>query len=150
MEISSIIFIVILLVAGGLFAKNLKTIIRNIKLGKDLKINDRKWERFWLVLKVALGQSKMVVKPVAGLLHIIVYAGFIIINVEVLEIVLDGILGHHRLFSFLGTYYHLFIAAFEFLALSVLLACAIFLIRRNIIRIKRFHSQEMTSWPKSD
>lgn len=150
MEISSIIFIVLLIAAGGLFAKNLKTIIRNIKLGKDLQLNDRKGERFKLVLKVALGQSKMVVKPVAGLLHIIVYAGFIIINIEVLEIVLDGILGHHRLFSFLGNYYHLFIAAFEFLALSVLLACAIFLIRRNIIRIKRFHSQEMTAWPKSD
>lgn len=150
MEISSIIFIVLLIVAGGLFTKNLKIIIRNIKLGKDLQLNDRKGERFKLVLKVALGQSKMVVKPVAGLLHIIVYAGFIIINIEVLEIVLDGILGHHRLFSFLGTYYHLFISAFEFLALAVLLACAIFLIRRNIIRIKRFHSQEMTAWPKSD
>lgn len=150
MEISSIIFIVLLIVAGGLFAKNLKTIIRNIKLGKDLTINDRKGERFRLVLKVALGQSKMVVKPVAGILHIIVYAGFIIINIEVLEIVLDGILGHHRLFSFFGNYYHLLISAFEFLALSVLLACAIFLIRRNIIRIKRFHSQEMTAWPKSD
>jgi len=150
MGISNIIFIVLLLLAGGLFLKNLKTIIRNIKLGKDLKINDRKGERFRLMAKVALGQSKMVVKPVAGFLHIIVYAGFIIINIEVLEIVLDGILGHHRLFSFLGTYYHFLISAFEFLALSVLLACAIFLFRRNVIRIKRFHSKEMTAWPKSD
>jgi len=148
--ISSIIFIALLLAASLLFAKNVKTIIRNIKLGKELDRSDRKGERFKLMAKVALGQSKMVVRPVAGLLHILVYVGFIIINIEVLEIVLDGILGEHRLFSFLGSLYYFLIASFEILALLVLVSCVIFLIRRNVIRIKRFSGVEMTAWPKSD
>jgi len=150
MMISSIIFIALLLAASLLFAKNVKTIIRNIKLGKELDRSDRKGERFKLMAKVALGQSKMVVRPVAGLLHILVYVGFIIINIEVLEIVLDGILGEHRLFSFLGSLYYFLIASFEILALLVLVSCVIFLIRRNVIRIKRFSGVEMTAWPKSD
>ena len=136
--------------AGGLFAKNLNTIIRNIKLGKDLDRNDRKNERFSLMARVALGQSKMVVRPFAGFLHIIVYAGFIIINIEVLEIVLDGILGTHRLFASLGSFYYGLIAAFEVLAISVLLACVVFLLRRNVLRLKRFFGKEMTTWPKTD
>lgn len=150
MMISSIIFIALLLAASLLFAKNVKTIIRNIKLGKELDRSDRKKERFMLTAKVALGQSKMVVRPVSGLLHILVYVGFVIINIEVMEIVLDGILGEHRLFSFLGSFYYFLIASFEILALLVLVACVIFLIRRNIIRIKRFSGVEMTAWPKSD
>lgn len=150
MMISSIIFIALLLAASLLFAKNVKTIIRNIKLGKELDRSDRKSERFKLMAKVALGQSKMVVRPVSGLLHILVYVGFVIINIEVMEIVLDGILGKHRLFSFLGSFYYFLIASFEILALLVLVACVIFLIRRNIIRIKRFSGVEMTAWPKSD
>lgn len=150
MMISSIIFIALLLAASLLFAKNVKTIIRNIKLGKELNRSDRKSERFKLMAKVALGQSKMVVRPVSGLLHILVYVGFVIINIEVLEIVLDGILGEHRLFSFLGSFYYFLIASFEILALLVLLACVIFLIRRNVIRLKRFSGVEMTAWPKSD
>lgn len=147
---SSIIFIALLIVASGLFAKNLKTIIRNIKLGKDLDRNDNKKERFSLMARVALGQSKIVVRPFAGFLHIIVYLGFIIINIEVLEIVLDGILGTHRLFSFMGGFYHFLIAAFEGLALLVLVACIVFLARRNILKIKRFFGKEMTAWPKTD
>lgn len=147
---SSIIFIALLIVASGLFAKNLKTIIRNIKLGKDLDRNNNKKERFSLMARVALGQSKIVVRPFAGFLHIIVYLGFIIINIEVLEIVLDGILGTHRLFSFMGGFYHFLIAAFEGLALLVLVACIVFLARRNILKIKRFFGKEMTAWPKTD
>ena len=150
MMISSIIFIALLLAASLLFAKNVKTIIRNIKLGKELDRSDRKGERFKLMAKVALGQSKMVVRPVSGLLHILVYVGFVIINIEVLEIVLDGILGEHRLFSFLGSFYYFLIASFEILALLVLVSCVIFLIRRNVIRLKRFSGVEMTAWPKSD
>ena len=150
MNISIIIFVLLLIVSIGLFTKNVKTIIRNIRLGRDLDRGDRKNERWGLMAKVALGQSKMVVRPVAGLLHIVVYLGFIIINIEVLEIVLDGLLGRHRIFSFLGSFYTFLIASFELLALAVLLACVVFLIRRNIIRIKRFHSKEMTAWPKSD
>jgi heterodisulfide reductase subunit C len=150
MNISVIVFIVLILVSFGLFAKNVRTIIRNIKLGKNLDRNDKKRERFSLMAKVALGQSKMQARPVVGILHFIVYAGFIIINIEVLEIVLDGLLGTHRLFSPLGNIYTFLISSFEILALLVLVACVIFLIRRNVIRIKRFHSKEMTSWPKSD
>lgn len=150
MSISIVVFAVLVVISIGLFAKNLRTIIRNIKLGKDLDRNDNKSERFSLMAKVAIGQSKMVVRPVAGLLHIVVYACFIIINIEVLEIVLDGLLNEHRLFAPIGSLYIFLISAFEILALSVLTACLIFLIRRNVLRIKRFHSKEMTSWPKSD
>jgi heterodisulfide reductase subunit C len=150
MNISVIVFIVLILVSFGLFAKNVRTIIRNINLGKNLDRNDKKGERFSLMAKVALGQSKMQARPIVGILHFIVYAGFIIINIEVLEIVLDGVLGTHRLFSPLGSIYTFLISSFEILALLVLVACVIFLIRRNVIRIKRFHSKEMTSWPKSD
>jgi heterodisulfide reductase subunit C len=150
MNISSIIFIFLLLVAIGLFAKNIRTIIQNIKLGKKLDRNDNKSQRFSLMAKVALGQSKMVVRPVAGLLHIVVYVGFIIINIEVLEIVIDGITGQHRVFAFMGGLYKFLISAFEWLALLVLIACVIFLIRRNVLRIKRFFGTEMTNWPKTD
>ncbi|MBL4669455.1 MAG: (Fe-S)-binding protein [Flavobacteriales bacterium] len=150
MNISSIIFIVLVLATIGLFAKNVRTIIRNIKLGKDLDRNDNKGARFSLMARVALGQSKMQARPVVGVLHFIVYAGFIIINLEVLEIVLDGILGTHRLFSPLGSLYTFLISTFEILALLVLIACVIFLIRRNVLRIKRFFSPEMEGWPKTD
>ncbi|MDG1475681.1 MAG: (Fe-S)-binding protein [Vicingaceae bacterium] len=150
MNISIIVFIALIVVAAGLFAKNVKTIIRNIKLGKDLDRNDRKGERLNLMARVAMGQSKMQARPVVGILHFIVYAGFIIINIEVLEIVLDGILGTHRLFSPLGSLYTVLISTFEILALLVLVSCVIFLIRRNILRIKRFFSPEMEGWPKTD
>jgi len=150
MNISIIVFIVLIVVAAGLFAKNVKTIIRNIKLGKDLDRNDRKGERLNLMARVAMGQSKMQGRPVVGILHFIVYAGFIIINIEVLEIVLDGVLGTHRLFSPLGSLYTVLISTFEILALLVLVSCVIFLIRRNILRIKRFFSPEMEGWPKTD
>ena len=150
MNISIIVFVVLIVVAAGLFAKNVKTIIRNIKLGKDLDRNDRKGERLNLMARVALGQSKMQARPVVGILHFVVYAGFIIINIEVLEIVLDGILGTHRLFAPLGSLYTILISTFEVLALLVLVSCVIFLIRRNILRIKRFFSPEMEGWPKTD
>lgn len=150
MSISIIVFVVALVLAAGLFAKNVRTIIKNIKLGKDVDRSDRKGERLSLMAKVALGQSKMVVRPVAGLLHIVVYAGFIIINIEVLEIVIDGLTGKHRVFAFMGGFYHFLISAFEGLALLVLVSCLIFLIRRNVLRIKRFFGKEMTSWPKTD
>jgi heterodisulfide reductase subunit C len=150
MNISIIVFIVLIVAAVGLFAKNVRTIIRNIKLGKDLNRSDNKGERLNLMARVALGQSKMQARPVVGFLHFIVYAGFIIINIEVLEIVLDGLLGTHRLFAPLGNFYTILISTFEVLALLVLVACLIFLIRRNVLRIKRFFSPEMEGWPKTD
>jgi hypothetical protein len=100
--------------------------------------------------RVALGQGKMFTRPLAAVMHLILYAGFIIINIELLEIVLDGITGHHRLFSFLGGFYDFLIASFEILALLVLVACVVFLSRRNVMRIKRFWMREMTSWPRTD
>jgi heterodisulfide reductase subunit C len=150
MNISIILFIALLLVSVGLFAKNVKTIIRNINLGKDVDRNDNKIGRFKLMAKVAMGQSKMQARPVVGILHFVVYAGFVIINIEVLEIVLDGLFGTHRLFSPLGSMYSFLISTFEILAFLVLVACVIFLTRRNVIRIKRFLSPEMEGWPKTD
>ena len=149
--ISQILFILVFATGIFLFARRAKTIRRNILLGKDVDRSDNRSERLKNLVLVAFGQSKMVVRPVSGILHILVYLGFIIINIEVLEIVLDGILGTHRLFaSTLGGLYNVLIGTFEILALGVLVACVIFLIRRNVLNIKRFRSKELTSWPKSD
>jgi len=151
MGLQNILFIIAFIAATALFTINAKKIIRNIHLGRKLNRTDRKAERWKLMARVALGQSKMVVKPVAGFLHILVYVGFVIINLEVLEIILDGILGTHRLFApFLGSFYDFLIASFEFLALGVLVAVVIFYIRRNIIYIKRFRQNELNGWPRSD
>jgi heterodisulfide reductase subunit C len=149
MTIGSIIFILLLIAAGGLFAKKAMEIRSNILLGKDIDRNDNKSERINTMLRVAFGQSKMVVRPIAGVLHLMVYIGFIIINLEVLEIVIDGIFRTHRIFKSLF-FYDVLISSFEVLAFLVIFACVVFLIRRNIIKIKRFHSKEMVSWPKSD
>jgi len=152
MGIANIVFIVLLLLAGALFSKNVWRIVRNIRLGRALKRNDQPAKRWKLMAKVALGQSKMVVRPVAGLMHLFVYVGFVIINVEILEIVLDGIFGTHRMFApILGnTLYYFLINSFEILALLVIVGCVVFLIRRNIMKLSRFHKSEMTSWPKTD
>lgn len=151
MGIANIIFILIAIGAIALFAKNLKTIIRNINLGKEVDISDNKSERWKKMLMIAIGQSKMVKKPLSGFLHIIVYVGFIIINIEVLEILTDGIFGTHRFFaSFLGPLYDVLIFSFEWLAFLVLVACVIFLIRRNVLSIRRFGLKEMMGWPKTD
>ena len=151
MGLENILFIVAFTAAVFLFSKNLKAIIRNIKLGKDLDISDNKLERWKKMILVAIGQSKMVVKPVSGLMHIIVYAGFIIINIEVLEIIIDGIFGTHRVFAApLGGLYDFLIGSFEILALLVLVACVVFFIRRNAMTIKRFKMKEMLGWPKTD
>ena len=147
---SQIIFILFLLAAVFLFAKNVRRISRNIKLGRDLDRTDNAAQRWKTMFRVAMGQSKMVVRPIAGILHIFVYVGFVIINIEVLEIIIDGVTGTHRVFSFLGPLYDFLIGSFEVLALLVLLACVIFLIRRNLIKLKRFWSKEMTSWPRTD
>lgn len=106
--------------------------------------------RWMQMVKVALGQSKMVTRPVAGIMHIFIYVGFIIINIEVLEIIVDGIFGTHRVFAPLGLFYDFLIGSFEMLAALVLVACIVFLVRRNVLKLKRFHQREMTSWPRSD
>ena len=120
-------------------------------LGKSIDRMDRPKERWLNMLRVAFGQSKMVSKPVSGILHLIVYIGFVIINIELLEIVLDGLFGTHRLFApFLGSFYSFLIASFEVLAALVILSVIIFWARRNLIRINRFWSSEMKGWPKKD
>ena len=127
------------------------TIRRNILLGKDAAFNDRKGERWRNVLLLAFGQKKMFRNPLVAVMHFFIYAGFIIINIEVLEIVIDGVFGTHRIFSrFGGAVYPYLINAFEFLALTVLLGCVIFLIRRNIVKVKRLASVDLNGWPRSD
>ena len=146
----NIIFVLLLVVGVGFFVKNISKLKRNIFLGKKVSINDNKPQRWKNMAKIALGQSKMVVRPIAGFLHIIVYVGFVIINIEVLEIILDGVFGTHRMFSVLGGLYDFLIASFEVLALLVIIAVVVFWIRRNVIRLKRFFKPEMTGWPKND
>ncbi|MGB5609045.1 4Fe-4S dicluster domain-containing protein [Eudoraea sp.] len=146
----NVIFLIILLAGIGYFAKNVTKLSRNINLGRGDMPSDNKPQRLKNMARIALGQSKMVVRPIAGLLHIIVYLGFIIINIEVLEIIIDGIFGTHRVFAPLGKIYNILIASFEVLALLVILAVVIFWLRRNFIRIKRFIKPEMKGWPKMD
>ncbi len=146
----NILFAIILILGIGFFGRNIKKIIRNIKLGKDVNRSDNKSERWKNMAKIALGQSKMVRRPVSGLLHIIVYVGFVIINVEVLEIIIDGLLGTHRVFAPLGKLYDFLIGSFEILAFLVLVSVIIFWVRRMIIRIPRFWNAEMKGFPKND
>ena len=148
--ISIVIFILFLITGTWLFTKNFRKIIRNINLGKEVDRSDNPLLRWKTMARVALGQSKMVTRPVAGIMHIFIYAGFIIINIEVLEIIIDGIFGTHRIFNFMGSFYNFLIGSFEILALLVTIGCVVFLIRRNILRLKRFRMREMTKWPRSD
>ncbi|MCF6128842.1 (Fe-S)-binding protein [Flavobacterium sp. AS60] len=150
MYIDNILFAIILVAGIGFFAKNVKKLKRNINLGHDVNRTDNPSARWKNMAMIALGQSKMVKRPIAGLLHIIVYAGFIIINIEVLEIIIDGLFGTHRVFSFLGGFYGFLIGSFEILAVLVLVAVIIFWIRRNIIRLKRFASSDLKGAPKRD
>ena len=103
------------------------------------------------MLMLAFGQSKMLDKPVVGLLHLVVYVAFVLINIELLEIILDGFTGKHRILApYLGSFYNFLIAFFEILALLVIISVVIFWIRRNIIKIRRFVSNDLKGWPKSD
>ncbi len=148
--LANIIFILSLAVAGYFFAKNFSKIWRNINLGKEINRSDRPKERWTVMAKVALGQSKMVKrKKVAGFFHVLIYLGFILINIEVLEIIIDGIFGTHRIFMpILGPLYDIAISFFEFLAVLVLIACVVFLYRRNVNTIDRF--KELKGWSKKD
>lgn len=146
-----ILFILLSTISIWLFSKKVKEISRNIRLGRDENISDNKPQRWKNLLLLAFGQKKMFRNPLVAVMHFFVYAGFIIINIEVLEIVLDGFFGKHRLFAEpLGSIYTFLINAFEVLALLVLVSCLIFLVRRNIIRLKRFTSKDLDGWPRSD
>ena len=147
----NVLFVLLLGVAIGLFSRNVKKINRNIQLGREINRSDRSNERWVNMARIALGQSKMVKRPLAGILHIVVYIGFILINIELLEIVVDGIFGTHRIFApYLGGFYNILIGSFEILAALVLVAVIIFWCRRNVIRIQRFWKDEMKGWPKLD
>lgn len=148
--IPNIVFAIVLFLGIGYFARNVKKLSRNIKLGKEVDTSDNKPQRWNNMMRIALGQTKMVVRPIPGILHIIVYLGFIIINIEVLEIIIDGLLGTHRVFSFMGGFYSFLIASFEVLAVMVIVAVVLFWVRRNIIKLKRFLNPEMKGWPKKD
>ena len=147
----NIIFTLLLITAGAFFTKNIGRIKRNIYLGKSIDRTDQPKERWGNMARIALGQSKMVKRPIAGILHVVVYVGFILINIELLEIVVDGIVGTHRIFApFLGGFYNILIASFEICAALVLIAVILFWCRRNVIRIQRFWKDEMKGWPKLD
>jgi ferredoxin len=149
--LQQILFVIIAGIAVWLFAKKAVQIRRNILLGKDEPYNDNPAARWKNMLLLAFGQKKMFRNPLVAVLHFVVYAGFIIINIEVLEIFIDGVAGTHRLFAgWFGGFYTFLINSFEFLAVGVTLGCAIFLARRNIIKLKRFISKDLDGWPRSD
>ena len=149
--IPNIIFSTLLISSLAVFIRNLKRLRRNINLGKGktdpITNKPQRWKN---MARIALGQSKMVSRPIAGLLHIIVYLGFIIINIELIEIVIDGVFGTHRIFSSIGFLYGVLIGLFEIFAVLVLIAVIIFWTRRNIVKIKRFFENKMMGWPKLD
>ena len=147
----NIIFIGVLFFGLYFFARNLSRLYRNINFGKSIDVRGDRKQRLLNMCKIALGQGKLIKRPVSGMLHVIVYVGFIIINIELLEIVLDGVLGTHRIFSdYLGELYGYLISTFELLAFLVVVAVTIFWLRRNVINIKRFFGDNMKGWPKND
>ncbi len=151
LKLTQVLFFVALSCGVGLFIKNMIHLRKNILRGRAIDRTDQKSKRWKQVLLIALGQSKMVKRPIAGLLHIVIYIGFVLINIELLEIVLDGLLGTHRLFApLLGSSYDFLIASFEYLAFGVLLTAILFWIRRNVMRLPRFRKPEMNGWPKKD
>ena len=150
--IDNILFFVALVVGFGLFFKSLKEIYRNIQVGREIDRSDQKPKRWETMARVALGQSKMTKRPIAGILHVIVYVGFVIINIELLEIIIDGIFGTHRFLAGImgNSFYSAFTATLEILALLVIIAVVIFFIRRNFYGVRRLTMKELFGWPKHD
>jgi heterodisulfide reductase subunit C len=149
--IQQIAFLITLGLAVYFIRKRVLFIRNNIRLGKKAEIADRTGDRLQNMLLVAFGQKKMFKKPIPALLHFFIYVGFLVINLEVLEFIIDGLAGTHRIFApYLGGFYTVLMNVFEFLAVAVLASCVIFLIRRNILKVKRFQSAEMTKWPRLD
>jgi heterodisulfide reductase subunit C len=148
--ISSIIFCILFIASTAFFYINAKKIRRNIFIGKNYPITDRRSERLMTMVRVALGQSKMVTRPLSAIMHILVYVGFILINIEVLEMFVDGIANTHRAFSFLGGFYDFLIGFFEILALGVFIGVVVFWFRRNVVKVKRFMNSELNGFPRLD
>jgi heterodisulfide reductase subunit C len=149
--VQQIVFLVILALATFVIYRRVRRIRANINLGKNNPISDRKPERLRNMILVAFGQKKMFKRPIPAILHFFVYIGFLVINLEVLEFIIDGLTGKHRIFApFLGSAYTALMNLFEFLAVAVLVSCLVFLIRRNILKVNRFWNAEMTAWPRLD
>ena len=149
--LTQIIFLLILGFFGFLIGKRISQIRKNILSGRAETISDNKNQRLKNMILVAFGQKKMFKRPIPAFLHLLIYVGFILINIEVLEIIIDGLAGTHRAFApMLGGFYSGLISFFEVLAFGVLVACVIFLIRRNVLKVKRFHKPEMKGWPAMD
>lgn len=148
--IANFIFSLLLIAAAWLFTRNVQRIAGNIKLGKPVRIDDQPKQRWKNMFRVAIGQSKMATRPISAIMHLFVYVGFIVINIEMIEILIDGIFGTHRILAFLGNIYPVLISVFEIFAVLVILACVIFLVRRNVLKLRRFWNREMTAWPRSD
>lgn len=148
--ISSIIFIILATASTAFFIYNAKKVYRNIFLGRNVDVSGDSSKRLNTMLRVAFGQSKMATRPVPFILHLFVYVGFVLINIEVLEMVVDGLFHTHRAFSFLGSFYNFLIGFFEILAFLVTFGCAVFLIRRNVVHVKRLAMKELSGWPKMD
>ena len=147
-----LLFLLLFVIGTFLFTKNILVIRRNILLGTDEKINDNKAARWKNLILLAFGQKKMFKNPLVAIMHLAVYLGFVIINIEVIEIVIDGITGSHRVLTQIvsSNIYSFLINFFEILAFLVLVACVIFLVRRNILKIRRFISNDLDGWPRSD
>ena len=148
---SSVFFGFIFISAISFFVFNCKKILRNINIGRDINRSDNKKQRFFKMLRLAFGQSKMLDKPFVGFLHLVVYVAFVLINIELIEIVIDGFLNKHRVLApYLGGFYNFLTAFFEILALLVIISVVVFWIRRNILKIQRFISNDLKGWPKTD
>lgn len=148
--LSNLIFSLLIILASVLFYRSIRRISGMIQMGKPLEIKDQPSKRWKKMLMVAIGQSKMVSRPLAALLHLFVYVGFFVVNIEMIEIIVDGIFGSHRALSFLGGVYSVLITIFELFAFAVIVACLIFLSRRNVVKLRRFWNKEMTTWPRTD
>ncbi|HLT73932.1 MAG TPA: (Fe-S)-binding protein [Ohtaekwangia sp.] len=149
--IEQVAFLLVLVTAVVFVVIRARRILSTLRLGRNNVLNDRKGERWKNVLLVAFGQKKMFKRPIPAILHLFVYVGFLVINIEVLEFVVDGITGSHRIFApFLGGFYTVLMNIFEFLAVAVLLSCVVFLIRRNVLKLRRFWTPEMKQWPRLD
>ena len=149
--IGQIAFFLIVGIASFLLYQRISRIRQNILLGRETDRSDRTAERWKTMLLVAFGQKKMFKRVIPAFFHLLIYVGFIVINLEVLEFVLDGLLGTHRLFvPYLGDFYAVPLNIFEFLAVAVIVACVVFLWRRKGLKLKRFQARELTAWPKLD
>ncbi len=149
--VSQIAFLLVVGIATYFLYKRISQIRKNIFLGKSSNRNDNTSERWKTMFLVAFGQKKMFKRLIPAFLHLLIYVGFLVINLEVLEFVIDGIAGTHRIFApFLGDFYTVLINVFEFLAVGVLVSCVFFLLRRNVVKVKRFSGEEMQKWPTLD